>query len=205
MAVLSQCVALLALGNPPASLRDIAYARGNFESLVTSEKLYVMMMNSNGFNAAYYPVGVSKRRYVIDFGAGRELIFQELWRGVPKTIWRLELQEQTGKKGGHGTLRRILAQSGLRVKSRRLTRAQQAALSASVNFADYSLMAQTDFLRVAFVRKDGTEPMAALYDPNPIRLKAPFLPIPAEESRLLGLGAKEWHGPGKFDIMNERR
>lgn len=193
------------LAKPPATLGSLAYARGSFEAKVASGKLYVMMMNSNGFNATYFPIGVGTRRYVIDYGAGQELMFQELRKGVPRTVWRLELQEQKGKASGWGTLRRVLAESGLRVKSRRLTRAQNAALSANVNFVDYSLMAQTDFLRVAFVSKDGTEGSAALYDPNPIRLKAPYFPIPAEESRLLGFGAREWHGPGKFEIRNQRR
>jgi hypothetical protein len=200
--VLSCCVALVAIANSSTRLHDLAYARGAFEAKVDWH-LYVMMMNSDGFNMALYPIGVASRRYVVDYGARHDLAFQEVRNGVPRTIWRLELTAQKRSKGGSGTLRRMLARDGLRVKSRRLTRAQRASLNANANFVDYSLGAQTDFLRVAFVRKDGTEGVGLLYDPNPIRFTPPFFPIPAEESRLLGFGPTEWHGPGKFDIMKQ--
>jgi hypothetical protein len=202
--MISSCLALLATASSFASLYDLAFARGAFEAKAKSGKLYVMAMNSNGFNSALFPLGVASRRYVIDYGAGQELMFQEVRNGIPQTIWRLALEEHQGKNGSSGTLRRALAQGGLQVVSRRLTRAQRAALNANVNFVDYSLGAQTDFLRVAFVRKDGTEPSAVLYDPNPIRFSSPFFPIPPEESQLLGYGARAWHGTGKFNITVQR-
>jgi len=191
------CIAYVLLAQATASLHDLAYARGDFEARTTSDCLYVMMMNSNGYNEALYPIGVASRRYLIDYGAGPELAFQEIRNGAPKTIWRLVLRDgaahMSPKNAGTGTLSRLISQADRELAARRLTRAQKAALNANVNFVGYFLLAETDFLSVSFVNKDGTR-LSNRYEPNPMRAKTPFFPIPAEESKLLGLGSTEWHG-----------
>ncbi len=63
------------------SLHDLAYGRGAFEG--RHSDLYVMAMNADGYNCAYFPVGVSSRRYLVDFGVGHDLIFQVLRNGAP--------------------------------------------------------------------------------------------------------------------------
>jgi hypothetical protein len=190
-------VAAQKLGN----LHDLAYGRGDFEARLKPEDgLYVMGMNSNGYNMACYPIGVATRRYVIDYGAGNTLTFQAMRNGKPRTVWSLPLEDLRRPAPKIGTLRRLLARDNLQIKSRKLTRAQRTALDANVNFVDYSIGAQTDILRVAFVRKDGTEAPADKYDPGPQTLNPPFFPIPPEESQILGFGAKRWYGTRKFQI-----
>jgi hypothetical protein len=164
-------------------------------------------MNSDGYNEALYPIGVSSRRYVVNYGARHDLVFQQMLHGAPKTIWRLSLKEKDPhprkrRLDGSGTLRQFLAGVGFEIETRHLTRAQTAALGAQVNFVGYSLMAETYNLNVAFVAKDGTK-RNTMYNPNPMQFKPPFFPIPAEESRLLGLGSAEWHGTGHFEIRKQ--
>lgn len=203
---------LVVTGQPTVSLATLAYDRAAFESKVVRSDTFggydkIFSMPEAQASFAYYPAGVSSRRYMIaDQGSGNGfLIFQEMQGGRATTKWYLKLLPGKSRKPRSGTLRLLLWHDDMHIQTKSLTKSQRMALDAKTNFAAYGQEPIAETLWASFVNKDGTGSMADEYNPSPKDLKSsPFLPIVEEEAALLGFAKKRWYGPGKFDIRRHK-
>jgi len=193
--------------SPADRLAKLGYERGAFETnLVRQEKFsgYDRLGAAVGAqfpsSTAYFPVGVSSHRVMwIQFDGYDQLLYQEVRHGRPQTLWYLTLVKGKSHRPTHGTLRRAIYAIGLRIKSRHVLKAARAVLDSECAYASYFHHLMMGLL-MSGITKDGGSWPGEQGDDSPLQAKPPFLPILAEEAKLIGLGDKPWPGPGKYTV-----
>jgi hypothetical protein len=203
--IITATLALLSGGS--TELSKLGYARGNFEiKLVASRFSPYDHIHSETLGGAHgtalYPAGVGNRRFVYVFyssGFGpKALIFQDVRRGLPRSIWAIDLKPGRSAKPQRGTLAWMLYEDKVK-PSGKLSAAQRAALAKRQGFAGYDALGGPGGMLAWFVDKNGSGSGTDSYTAN-TGWSSGFLPIVPEESAALGLGLRRWTGPGKAFI-----
>lgn len=167
--------------------------------------MYTMALSQH--IVGYWPIGVSNRRYLFYTMGGRifRIYYQKITNGKAYTLWKLDVELGEGPPKFRGTLALFLAREGY-APSGKISAAQRATLSAVKAFAVYEYFGLGGTTLAAWVlRPDGTDGPTRIYDEvatttdgRTFTIYVPaFIPVLAEEAKLLGLGDKSWPNNGR--------
>lgn len=199
--------------NPMARLEKLGTERRAFNAKVVDDeryesyelRMYTMALDQHIMG--YWPIGVSERRYLFYTSGGRiyGIYYQRVTNGKARTLWYLDIEPSEEPPKFKGTFALLLARKGY-APTGKITAAQRATLSAVKAFAVYEYHGLAgEHLDAWVLYPDGTYGQTRHFDGYDTTTDGrtysshtpDFIPVLAEEAKLLELGDKSWPKEGR--------